>query len=102
MRQAVTPARDLADARVRVLAMLREGLDARWTNDWREEGADVWSSAETAILGEIAALLGASKEEIAAQDQHTFCPSHNAHACDGCTFACTHCWKDYPTWKAKA
>ena len=99
MRPTTTPARDLAEAKARVLELLQEAQDARWKDEYREEGSDIWQAAETAVLEEMAALLGASPEEIKAQNLHTLCPRHNAHACDFCMFACARCWKDFGTWK---
>src|ERR1043166_4030205 len=102
MRPTTAPARDLAEARAHVLGLLREVLDAYWQSEYQEEGSDIWRTAEKSVLEEIAALLGASREEIQAQNRHTLCPRHHAHACNFCLFACSHCWKDYYAWKEKA
>ena len=99
MRPTITPARDLAEAKVQVLKMLQASVDGRWTDEYEEGGDGGWRTAEAGVLREVAALLGASSEEIKAQDRHTLCPRHNSHACSFCMHACKHCWKDFGTWK---
>lgn len=101
MRPTTAPARDMAEAKVRVLELLREAVDARWIDEYQEEGADIWRTAEKSVLEEMAALLGAAPEEIRACNRHTLCPIHSAHACVFCLFACAHCYVDFATWKVK-